>query len=100
MQTIGYIVQFYDEDSVSPHGTGKQLYRRFEDALHVAKDLANQWMDFHYTPSEGPIHYYTPKQSDIDNRISGLVFSSVNVLIWIEILFEKLEGGSLQEHAH
>lgn len=91
MQTIGYIVQFYDEDSVSPHGTGKQLYQRFEDALAVAKTLVDDWMDFQYTPAEGPVEYFKPSQSHVDDRITGLVFRSANVLVWIEQVYVKLE---------
>jgi hypothetical protein len=90
MNKIGYIVQFYDEDSVSPHGTGKELFRRFEDALEYANKLAKKWLQMEYSPMEGAYEFITPDQKNVDNRISGLVFRCAQILIWIEIIYEKL----------
>lgn len=90
MNKIGYIVQFYDEDSVSPHGTGKELFRRFEDALQYATTLAKTWLEKEYSSMEGPYELLTPTKTNVDNRISGLVFHCAQILIWIEIIYEKL----------
>ena len=91
MQKIGYIVQFYDEDSVSPHGTGKELYRKFEDALAYANSLGQIWMKKEYSPNEGKYIFYNPTQTDVDSQITGLVFQCAQILIWIELVYVKLE---------
>ena len=90
MNKIGYIVQFYDEDSVSPHGTGKELFRRFEDALQYANTLAKTWLEKEYAPVEGAYELLTPSENNVINRISGLVFRCAQILVWIEVIYEKL----------
>ena len=89
MKILGYIVQFYDEDSVSPQGTGKQLYRSFQDAKQHAVTLARTWVSTKYEPIEGPVEWHEVNQKYVDNLLSGLVFTSPNVLIWIEAVYEN-----------
>lgn len=88
MKVLGYIVQFYDEDSVSPQGTGKQLFRAFEDAKAYALKLANEWYTTKYEPIEGPVEWSNVRQADVDQLQTGLVFYSSNILIWIELVYE------------
>lgn len=88
MKVLGYIVQFYDEDSVSPQGTGKRLFRTFEEAKAHALKLANQWYTTKYEPIEGPVEWSDVRQELVDQLHTGLLFRSSNILIWIELVYE------------
>ena len=88
MKVLGYIVQCDDEDSVSPQGTGKQLFRQFGDAKAYAIKIAKEWVTTKYEPIEGTVEWSDVRQDLIDNCHTGLVFRSSNVLIWIELVYE------------
>ena len=47
-------------------------------------------MKNNYAPVEGDYEFLKPSQRDIDNRITGLVFRCAQILIWIEVIYEKL----------
>jgi hypothetical protein len=36
---LGYIVQYYDDDSLVPYGPGKRLFTNYTDALNHAKEI-------------------------------------------------------------
>lgn len=88
MKVLGYIVQFYDEDSVAPHGTGKQLFREFQDAKSYAITMAREWYAKNYEPIEGPVEWHEISKDLLDTLKGALVFTSSNVLIWIEVVYE------------
>lgn len=88
MKVLGYIVQFYDEDSVSPQGTGKRLFREFSDAKAYAVKIATEWFTTKYEPIEGPVEWTDVQQDLVDRCQTGLLFRSSNILIWIELVYE------------
>ena len=89
MKIVGYIVQFYDEDSVAPQGTGKLLFRTFQDAKQHAITLAKKWLKKKYEPMDGPVEWHEVIQKHVDDLLTGLVFTSANVLVWIEAVYEN-----------
>ena len=89
MKIVGYIVQFYDEDSVAPQGTGKLLFRNFQDAKQHAIKIAKKWENEKYDPRDGYIEWHNVQQKPVDDLLTGLVFTSPNVLIWIEAVYEN-----------
>ncbi len=87
MKRVGYIVQYLDEDSLSPNGPGKRLYTNFEEALANTKELIMKWYETNTEKADGPVEYYDITQKIVDAQQSALVFRSACVFIWIEIIY-------------
>ena len=88
MKILGYIVQYFDEDSLTPNGPGKRLFTKFEDANQHAKELIMDWYTSNSSTFDGPVERYDITKAMVDNQHSALVFRSAQVFIWIEIVFE------------
>lgn len=87
MKTLGYIVQYLDEDSLIPNGPGKRLFQEFEEALDYAHELIHKWHETNTPQSDGPIEYSKITKEMIDAQYSAMVFRSRDVFIWIEIVY-------------
>ena len=87
MKQLGYIVQYFDEDSLIPNGPGKRLFTNFEEALEHAKELVRSWYEKNTEAADGPVEFYTVTQTIVDNQHSAMIFRSACVFIWIEIIY-------------
>jgi hypothetical protein len=87
MKVLGYIVQHFDEDSLTPNGPGKRLFTEFEEALEHAKELVRDWYEKNTESTDGPVEFYTITQKTVEDQHSALVFRSAVVFIWIEIVY-------------
>lgn len=87
MKILGYIVQYLDEESLTPNGPGKRLFTDFQEALNHAHELIHTWHETNTPQSDGPIEYNKTTKQMVDAQHSALVFRSREVFIWIEIVF-------------
>jgi hypothetical protein len=87
MKQLGYIVQYLDEDSLTPNGPGKRLFTKFEEAFDHTKELISEWYEKNADPGDGPVEKYEITQKIVDAQHSALVFRSAVVFIWIEIVY-------------
>ncbi len=87
MNQVGYIVQYFDEDSLTPNGPGKRLFTNFEEALEHAKELLQKWYEHNTEKADGPVEFYPISQKITDAQHSAMVFRSASVFIWIEIVY-------------
>ncbi len=87
MKQVGYIVQYFDEDSLTPNGPGKRLFTKFQEALDHAKELVSSWYEKNTEGADGPVELYTINQKMVDAQHSALLFRSAVVFIWIEVIF-------------
>ena len=88
MKILGYIVQYFDEDSLTPNGPGKRLFTEFETAHQHAKDLIMDWYTSNSPSLDGPVERYDVTKIMVEAQHSALVFRSAQVFIWIEIVYE------------
>ena len=89
MKTLGYIVQHFDEDSLTPNGPGKRLFVQFNEAHDHAKELVNLWYQNNSPTADGPVDYYQITKTIVDNQQSALLFRSAVVFIWIEVVYTQ-----------
>jgi hypothetical protein len=87
MKPLGYILQYLDEESLTPNGPGKRLYTQFEEIINDAHELIQKWYETNTPQGDGPIEYHTVTKSMIDAQQSVLLFRSRDVFIWIEIVY-------------
>jgi hypothetical protein len=87
MKILGYILQYLDEESLTPNGPGKRLYSDFEEVLKDGHELIQKWYETNTEINDGPIEYQTVTQQLVENQSSVLLFRSREVFIWIEIVY-------------
>lgn len=87
IKIIGYILQYFDEESLIPNGPGKRLYTEFEEVLNDAHELIQKWHETNTELSDGPIEYQNITKAMVDAQHSVLMFRSREVFIWIEIVY-------------
>lgn len=88
MKLLGYIVQYFDEDSLTPNGPGKRLFTDFDSAYQHAKDLVMDWYTSNSPKFDGPVERYDITKTIVESQHSALVFRSAQVFIWLEIVYE------------
>jgi hypothetical protein len=87
MNPLGYILQYLDEESLSPNGPGKRLYTNFDEIMNDAHELIEKWYETNTPQNDGPIEYQKVTKEMVDAQSSVLVFRSREVFIWIEIVY-------------
>lgn len=87
MKVLGYILQYLDEDSLTPNGPGKRLYTDFTEILNDAHEVVQKWYEMNNPQLDGPVEYQKVTKEMVENQHSALVFRSREVFLWIEIVF-------------
>ena len=87
MKVLGYILQYLDEESLTPNGPGKRLYTDFDEILNDAHELIHKWYETNTEQNDGPVEYYKITKEMVDVQQSVLVFRSREVFVWIEIVY-------------
>lgn len=87
IKVLGYILQYFDEESLIPNGPGKRLYTDFEEILNDAHELIQRWYELNTPQNDGPVEYQKVTKAMVDAQHSVLMFRSRDVFIWIEILY-------------
>lgn len=87
IKIIGYILQYLDEDSLTPNGPGKRLYTDFSEVLNDAHELIQTWYEHNSEANDGPVEYYKITEEMMQAQHSALLFRSREVFIWIEIVY-------------
>lgn len=87
MKILGYILQYLDEESITPTGPGKRLYTDFEEIVYDAHELINLWYTKNTEEHDGPVEYNTITKEMVEAQSSGLLFRSREVFIWIELVY-------------
>ena len=87
MKPIGYILQYLDEESLTPNGPGKRLYTDFDEILSDAHELIAKWYETNTEKNDGPVEYQKTTKEMVDAQSSALLFRSREVFIWIEIVY-------------
>ena len=88
MKILGYIVQYFDEDSLTPNGPGKRLFTKFDEAYEHAKELVMDWYASNNPSLDGPVEMHTVTKVMVESQHSAMVFRSADVFIWMEIVYE------------
>lgn len=86
---VGYIVQYFDEDAISPMRGGKIMFKVFAQALRYAEETYQTYMHERQEHIEGPFEIFHPTKKDTDSTSSSLVFRSRDIWIWIECIYEN-----------
>ncbi len=88
MVTLGYIVQYSNEEEYTVYHGFVKLYRKFSDALEAAKLLSQGFMEMNDEAYDGPFKSHTPTKQDCDAQGSALVFESPGYIVWIDCVVE------------
>ncbi len=88
MSTLGYIVQYSDEDEYTVYHGFKKLFRHFSDALEHAKELTRIYFESHSLEEIGHFENHTPTKKNCDNQGSVVVFECRGYIIWIDCVIE------------
>ncbi len=88
MPTIGYIVQFSNEEDYTVYHGFMKLHRNFSDALERAKDLYRGFLEINDERYDGPFKQHNPTKAACDTQGSVLVFESPAYIVWIDCVVE------------
>jgi hypothetical protein len=84
---LGYIVQYYDDDSLVPYGPGKRLFTNYTDALDHAKEIRFKWLSENNPDIEKPVRMEDPTEEYVQIYHYGIVLESAAVNLWIETVY-------------
>lgn len=88
MTTLGYIVQFSDEEAYTVYSGYKKLFRVFSQALDHAKALRESYLESHDETETYPFKAYSPSKRECDNQGSVVVFENSQYIVWIDCVIE------------
>jgi hypothetical protein len=88
MNILGYVVQYFNEDSFLPETGFKHLHKHFNQALESAKARVHDYCNQFQEGLVGPFELLSPtkKQADSDGHV--IVFRNAEVQIWIEVIVQ------------
>ena len=87
IEFLGYIVQYYDDDSLIPYGPGKRLFTIYSEALDHAKEIRFKWLSENSVEIEKPVHMGDPTEEYVRQYHYGVVLESAAVNLWIETVY-------------
>lgn len=89
MKQIGYIIQYFDDEKFTPQQGGKILYRKWEDVIRAATEMAESFQKDREEEIEGPFCLQTVEKDLTHLSGSSIFFTSRDVTIWIEVVYEN-----------
>jgi hypothetical protein len=88
MATLGYILQYSNENDYTVYHGFKKLYRHFSECLQAAKEFSQEYIVTHPEELEGPFEMHTPTKKTCDERGSVVIFESRGLIVWIDCVIE------------
>ena len=88
MNILGYVVQFFHEESFLPETGFKHLYKNFSQALEGARGRAQDYCNQFQEGLAGPFELLSPTKKDADSNGHVMVFRNAEVQIWIEVIVQ------------
>ena len=88
MGTIGYIVQYSDEDAYTVYTGYKKLFRVFSQALEHAKEISQTYLQSHELNEVYPFQSHSPSKKECDQQGSVVVFENPQYIVWIDCVIE------------
>ena len=85
---LGYIVQKFDEEMLSPPIGAKILFTRFSDAIAHAKEIYQNYLGQFEDVDIGPFEFYSPKKEHVDLGGGAMVFRSRDIQVWIDAVIQ------------
>jgi hypothetical protein len=89
MEQIGYIIQYFDDEKFTPQQGGKILYRKWDDVIRAATAAAEAFQKERDEEIEGPFSFPEIEQEWTNLSGSSIFFTSRDVTIWIEVVYEN-----------
>jgi hypothetical protein len=86
---IGYIIQYFDNDSFLPQQGGKLLYKHWKNVIREANTIAERYIENRNETLEGPFTFLDIQKDWIQTRGSAVFFTSRDITIWIEVVYEN-----------
>ena len=88
MTSIGYIVQYSNEDDYTVYHGFMRLFRRFSDALEHANENFRSYLESHPENEVGHFEVRIPTKKQCDEQGSVTVFESRGYIVWIDCVIE------------
>lgn len=88
MNILGYVVQYFNEDSFLPETGFKHLYKNFSQALEGARGRAQDYCNQYQDGLPGHFELLNPTKKDADSNGHVMVFRNAEVQIWIEVIIQ------------
>ena len=88
MPSIGYIVQYSDEDDYTIYHGFMKLFRHFSEALDHAKGIYQSYLESHDETEVGHFEVRNPTKKQCDDQGSVTVFESRGYIVWIDCVIE------------
>jgi hypothetical protein len=86
MEILGYIVQYFHEDTFMPETGYKHLFKTYQHALDYAKTRVQDYTNQYQMALNGPYEYHSPTKKQTDEGGFAVVFRNSEVQIWIEVI--------------
>ena len=88
MATIGYIVQYSDEDDYTVYHGFMRLHRHFSVALECAQEQYRAYLEAHAEAEVGHFEIRNPTKKQCDEQGSVTIFESRGFIVWIDCVIE------------
>ena len=86
MEIVGYIVQYYHEDTFMPETGYKHLHKSFQKALENAKARVLDYTNHYPHVLIEPFESHTPSKKQADNDGYVIIFRNAELQVWIEVI--------------
>ena len=88
MTSIGYIVQYSNEDDYTVYHGFMRLHRHFSGALESAIEQYRSYLQTHEVEEVGHFEIRNPTKKQCDEQCSVIVFESPGYIVWIDCVIE------------
>ncbi len=88
MPTLGYIVQYSNEEDYTVYHGFMKLYRTFSEAMEHARELSRSFVEVNDERYDGPFKSHNPTKKECDTQGSVVVFESPAYIVWIDCVIE------------
>lgn len=86
MEILGYIVQYFNEDSLLPQTGYKHLYKTYSDALSYARTRVQEYVTAYENILVEPYEMHSPTKKQTDDFGYSVVFRNSEIQVWIEVI--------------
>lgn len=86
MEILGYIVQYFNEDSLLPETGYKHLHKTHSEALAYARSRIQEYINTYPHILLDPHELHTPPKKQTDEFGYSIVFRNSEIQVWIEVV--------------